>query len=318
MFSAQAWERLDEIATVRHHEDDEPASRDQLIELLPGARACITSWGVAQLDHDVVEAADSLELMAHMGSSVKRFLSDSLWERAIRVTSAGVTLARDVAETTLGLMIVGRKRIWPLARHVAAGGWREPEVWDRWSAHELNRSTVGIVGASNVGRHLIRLLEPFDTRILIADPYLSAAEASELGVEVVELDELVARADVVSLHCPETEATRHMISADLLQAMSDGTVLINTARGGLIDEQALIAELAKGRIFAFLDVTDPEPPATDSALRALPNVVITPHIAGCIGNCNAMGELAVEEIRRHLAGEPAVYEITRDMLDRIA
>ena len=318
MFSAEAWDRLDKIATVRHHEGDEPATRDELIELLPGARACITSWGVAQLDSKVVEAADSLELMAHMGSSVKRFLSDALWDRGIRVTSAGITLARDVAETTLGLMIVGRKRIWPLGNHVAAGGWREAEIWDRWSARELTRSTVGIVGASNVGRHLIELLEPFDTQILVTDPYLSAADAKDLGVEPVSLGELVARADVVSLHCPENDATRQMINADVLKQMRDGTILINTARGGLIDEEALIAELTAGRIFAFLDVTDPEPPAPNSALRTLPNAVVTPHIAGCIGDCNRMGELAVEEIRRHLVGEPPVYEITRDMLDRIA
>ena len=93
---------------------------------------------------------------------------------------------------------------------------------------------------------------------------------------------------------------------------------INTARGGLVDEAALINELKTGRIFAFLDATDPEPPAIDSQLRQLENVVVTPHIAGCIQNCNRMGELAVEVVRRHMAGEPEVYEIRSEMLDRIA
>jgi phosphoglycerate dehydrogenase-like enzyme len=100
--------------------------------------------------------------------------------------------------------------------------------------------------------------------------------------------------------------------------MGDGTVIINTARGSLIDEAALIDELSTGRLFAFLDVTDPEPPLSDSPLRLLDNVVVTPHIAGCVDNCNRMGELAVEELRRYFAGEPAVYEIRREMLDRIA
>ena len=109
-----------------------------------------------------------------------------------------------------------------------------------------------------------------------------------------------------------------MIDAEVLGSLQDGAVLINTARGGLIDEAALVAELSRGRIFAFLDVTDPEPPAADSPLRRLDNVVVTPHIAGCIENCHRMGELAVEEVRRHLAGEPPVYEIRPDMLDRIA
>ena len=134
----------------------------------------------------------------------------------------------------------------------------------------------------------------------------------------MEFAELLQRSDVVSLHCPENDATRHIIDGAALGQLKDGAVLINTARGGLIDEAALVAELRKGRIFAFLDVCDPEPPALDSPLRSLDNVVLTPHIAGCIDNCNRMGELAVEEIRRHLAGEPPIYQITQDMLDRIA
>ena len=109
-----------------------------------------------------------------------------------------------------------------------------------------------------------------------------------------------------------------MIGATELSRLGDGAVLINTARGGIIDEPALVDELATGRIFAFLDVTDPEPPAPDSPLRQLENAVITPHIAGCIDNCHRMGELAVEEVRRYLAGQPAVNEIRPDMFDRIA
>jgi phosphoglycerate dehydrogenase-like enzyme len=318
MFSDEAWKRLDEVATIVHHDGDEPATHDDLIALLPGTRACITSWGVAQLDQQVIAAADTLELMSHMGSSIKRFVSDALWDRGVRVTSAGITLARDVAETTLGMMIVGQKRIWPLGRHVSDGGWRDSPTWDSWKARELTRSTVGLIGASNVGRHVIDLLQPFETTILVADPFLSDDAAAELGVERTELEDLVARADVISLHCPENEHTRRMLDASMFARMKDGALLINTARGGLIDEAALISELEKGRIFAFLDVTEPEPPALDSPLRRLDNVVVTPHIAGCIENCNRMGELAVEEVRRHLAGEPAVYEIRRDMLDRIS
>jgi len=318
MFSPAAWDSLESFATITHHESAEPANKAELLELLPGAQGCITSWGVAQLDADVVEAAESLVAMAHMGSSVKRFVSDAVWERPIRVTSAGVTLARDVAETTLGLMIVGRKRIWPLGQHVRDGGWRDSPTWDRWDARELTRSTVGIVGASNVGRHVIELLAPFDTRILVSDPFLDSDQADALGVESVELDDLLAQCDVVSLHCPENEQTRNILNADNLGRLRDGAVLINTARGGLIDEAALIDELSTGRIFAFLDCTNPEPPEPDSRLRQLDNVVVTPHIAGCIENCNRMGELAVEELRRSVAGEPAIYEIRPEMLDRIA
>ena len=318
MFSAHALADLAAAAEIVHHDGHEPAAKQDLLTVLAGADSCITSWGVAQIDAEVVAAAPRLGHMAHMGGSVKRLVSGAVWERGIRVTSASITLARDVAETTLGLMIVGRKRIWPLGDHVRKGGWRDSPAWEMWDARELHRSTVGLIGAGNVGRHLIELLAPFSVTVLVADPYLSDGDAGSLGVQRVALAELMERSDVVSIHAPGTDQTRHLVDADLLGRLSDGAVLINTARGSIIDEATLVDELATGRIFAFLDVTDPEPPAPDSPLRRLENVVVTPHIAGCIEKCHRMGELAVEEVCRYLAGRPAVNEIRPDMLDRIA
>lgn len=318
MFSAAAWKVLDGFAAVIHHEGEEPANKEELIEVLAEADGCITSWGVAQLDEDVVTAAPNLKAMAHMGSSVKRFISPAFWERDIHLTSAGITLARTVAETTVGLMLVGMKRIWPLGQHVREGGWRDSPVWDRWYSKELFRKRVGIIGASNVGRQVIELLDPYDVEICVFDPYLPAEQAAQMGVQKVSLEKLVSEADIVSLHAPANSETYQMLNADRLKMMKDDALLINTARGTLIEEDALIAELEKGRFFAFLDVTDPEPPSPDSPLRQLPNVVVTPHIAGCIDNCNHMGELAVEELRRYFAGEQPVYQITRKKLERIA
>jgi phosphoglycerate dehydrogenase-like enzyme len=318
MFSQEAWDALDAFANVVHHPGDEPAEKAELMKLLADADACITSWGVAQLDADVMKAAPKLKAMAHMGSSVKRFVSDAFWQRNMHLTSTGIALANTVAETTLGLMIVGQKHIWQLAQHVRAGGWRESPVWDRWYASELYRKNVGIIGASHVGRHVIELLKPFKPYVLLYDPFVTAEEARKLGATKMELDELLKQSDVVSIHAPANQHTHHMLNAAGLALMKDDALLINTARGTLIDEQALIAELSKGRFFAFLDVTDPEPPAADSPLRTLDNVVVVPHIAGCIENCTMLGELAVEEIRRFFAGEPAVYQITPELFERIS
>jgi phosphoglycerate dehydrogenase-like enzyme len=318
MFSQQAWDALETFANVIHHPGDEPTEKDELIKLLKDADAVITSWGVAQLDVDVMKAAPNLKAMAHMGSSVKRFVSDAFWQRNMHLTSTGIALARTVAETTLGLMIVGQKRIWQLAQHVRDGGWRDAPVWDRWYACELYRNNVGIIGASNVGRHVIELLKPFKPNVLLFDPFVTAEEAQKLGATKVELEELLSQSDVVSIHAPANAQTHHMLNAAGLALMKDNALLINTARGTLIDEQALIGELQKGRFFAFLDVTDPEPPAADSPLRTLDNVVVVPHIAGCIDNCTMLGELAVEEIRRFFAGEPAVYQITPELFERIS
>jgi phosphoglycerate dehydrogenase-like enzyme len=310
LFSPAAREALAALADVVHHPGLEPATKDDLLALLPAADGCLTSWGVARLDADVVAAAPRLQIMAHMGSSVSRFVSGALWQRGIRVTTAAPALARDVAVTALGLMIVGLKRIWPLGQHVRDGGWRESAYWP---SRELYGKAVGIVGASHVGRHVIDLLRPFGARVLLYDPYVSPDEAARLGVTKVELDELLRQADVVSLHAPAKPETHH-----LLALMKDDALLINTARGMLIDEAALVAELRRGRFFAFLDVTEPEPPAADSPLRHLDNVVVTPHLAGCIEDCGRLGEMAVEELRRHFAGEPPLYEVTADMLARIA
>ncbi|HMR64644.1 MAG TPA: hydroxyacid dehydrogenase, partial [Anaerolineae bacterium] len=233
----------------------------------------------------------------------------------VHVTTAAPALAEDVAITTLGLMIVGMKRIWPLGQHVHQGGWRESPAWP---SRELRHKVVGLVGASHVGRHLIRLLKPFEVQILLVDPYVSAEQAAALGVDSVPLEEMLPRADIVTLHAPAKPETHHLLDAGRLALMKDEALLINTARGTLIDEAALIAELSRGRFFAFLDVTEPEPPAIDSPLRRLDNVVIVPHLAGCIEDCSHLGEMAVEELRRFFAGEPPLYQVKPDMMGRIA
>ncbi len=316
MFSDKAWEQLESLATLVHHPGQEAATKQDLIALLPGADACITSWEVARLDGDVVEAAQELKFIVHLGGSVKRYLSDAVWERKIQVSSTSAALAIDVAETTLALILIGLKRAWPLAKTVQEGGWRNSP---HWPAGETFGRTVGIVGAGAVGRHVIKLLQAFDVEILVYDSYLQEGDLKQANVMQVELDELLMRADVVSLHVPGNPSTRHMLDSDRLSLMKDDAVLVNTARGSLIDEEALARQLRhRDHFFAFLDVTDPEPPAPDSPLRHLPNVVVTPHIAGCIRNCARMSEWAAEELRRFFAGEPLRNPIDPEQFDRMA
>jgi phosphoglycerate dehydrogenase-like enzyme len=146
------------------------------------------------------------------------------------------------------------------------------------------------------------------------DPYMSDEAAKCLGAHKAELDDLLRQCDVLTLHAPSLPETEHLIDARRLALMKDDALIVNTARGSLFDESALVAELCKGRFFAFLDVTDPEPPAADSPLRSLPNVVVTPHLAGCIENCTRMSEMAAEELRRFFAGEPPLYQVTPERL----
>jgi phosphoglycerate dehydrogenase-like enzyme len=178
---------------------------------------------------------------------------------------------------------------------------------------------IGLVGASTIGRLVIERLRSLDVEVVVADPYLTATEAMVLGVELVDVDELLATSDVVSLHAPLLASTRHMIGVDQLATMRDGAWLLNTARGGLVDTDALTAELVSGRLNAFVDTPDPEPLPSGSPLYDLPNVILTPHIAGAMGSeVSRMGDLAVTEVERFVADLPPLHAVTRDALDRIA
>jgi phosphoglycerate dehydrogenase-like enzyme len=189
----------------------------------------------------------------------------------------------------------------------------------KWQVTDVGKR-VGLVGASHVGRLVIERLAPYDLSLAVYDPYLSAADAAALGVELVaDLDELCAGVDVLSLHAPDVEATKGMIGARQLSLLRDGATFINTARPALVDTRALEAELRSGRIAAILDVTDPEPLPVDHELLRLPNVFVTPHVAGAAGTeLTRLADLAVEEVERHVAGLPPRYPVTAADLDRIA
>jgi phosphoglycerate dehydrogenase-like enzyme len=162
---------------------------------------------------------------------------------------------------------------------------------------------------------VIRLLRAYPRlRVLVYDPYLRAADAKSLGVESVTLEE-VCRCDVLTVHGPTTAETTQMLNAKTLALLPDHAVLLNTSRGTLIDEAALVAEVRRRPLYVYLDVTDPEPPAPGSPITREPNIILTPHIAGAMGQARRdMGRMAIEETLRFLGGEPLQHEVTREML----
>jgi len=316
LFTEEALARLRELGQVVINPGQERPTAEETIKLIKGARACVTSWGCQPMTAQILDAAPELGIIVYAAGSVKPIVTDAVWERGITVTSSAALIAVNVAEMTVGCLILGLKNVWGLAQVTRSGGWRE----ERESARSrvLNQATIGIIGAGHIGRKVLEYLRPFEVKeILLYDPYWTAEELAKRGATKVSLEELLRRSDAVTLHAPALPATRHMLGGEELRMMKDDAVLINTSRGQNMDQQALIAELEKGRLFAFLDVTDPEPLSLDSPLRALPNVVLTPHVAG--GGANPrMGDHALEELRRFFAGEPPLHEVTREMLDRMA
>ena len=179
--------------------------------------------------------------------------------------------------------------------------------------------TIGIVGASHVGRLVIEYLKPFDLRVLLYDPYVTPLAARELGANKVGLSELMSASDVVSLHAPLLKDTQLMIGARELSLMGDNATLINTARGGLIDQNALLAELMKGRLFAVLDTTDPEVLPPNSPFYQLSNVFLTPHIAGSLGDeTQRLTDYIVAEVERFSNDRALKHLVRREQLARLA
>ena len=279
----------------------------------------VTGWGCPTISPELIASAPNLRLIAHAAGTVKFLLDLTVFASGIRVTNAVDANAVPVAEFALAAIIFANKRVFEFQ------GLYRRDPTRRLSRALMDepignyRRTVGIVGASRIGRRLIKLLAPLDYSVLLYDPFVRRDDELRAQVELVELDQLFARSDVISLHAPSLPSTRAMVGRHQLGLMQNGACLINTARGALIDEAALIAELETGRISAVIDVTHPEIPPPGSPLYSLPNVFLTPHIAGAIGTERLrLGELIVDEIDRFVAGEPMLFEVEPALLERLA
>jgi phosphoglycerate dehydrogenase-like enzyme len=314
-------EHLERLAALCRVPDPEPLANfddGRAKSLLAEAEILLTSWGVPRLDESALARAPRLRVVMHAAGTVKNHVTSACFERGVRVVSAAAANALPVAEFTLAAILFSGKRAFRLQRRYRElRGFR---IWANEVPEPSNyRKVVGVVGASRIGRRVIGLLAPFDFEVLVHDPFLDAAEARTLGAEPVELDALLARSDVVSLHAPAVPATRGMLDARRIALLRDGATLINTARGQLVDSAALERELVSGRIDAVIDTTDPEVLPTESPLYELDNVFLTPHIAGALDTERArMVDLALDEIERFVRGEPLRHEVRAEDWDRIA
>lgn len=319
VFDAGSLERLarscDVVQAAPLEEFDSRRARAVLgqIEIL------VTGWGCPVVTREVVEAAPKLRLIAHAAGTVKFTLDPEVYAAGIKVTNAADANAVPVAEYTLAAIIFANKRLFQMRdRYRDDPSWR-PAFEPIDDAIGNYRRTVGLVGASRIGRKVAKFLTGFDLTVLLSDPMVQPGDPITEIAELVGLDTLMARSDVVSLHAPSLPSTRGMIGAAQLKLMQDGAAFINTARGDLVDEAALIAELQTGRIHAVIDVTDPEVPARGSPLYSLPNVFLTPHVAGALGAERLrLGQLAIDEVERFVAGKPLEFEVEQAQLERSA
>lgn len=314
----QTLTELCSFAEVSLNDDGHNWSEDELSSRLPGVDALLCSWGTALLTPALLDSADRLCLIAYAAGSVKYFVTDAVYDRGIRVTHAAPRIADSVADISLLLAMMGLRKPQDFDRRLKAGEhWPEKRLVD---TYEIRGKRVGLLGLGYVGRKAARLFQAVGAKVWGYDPYVSEADASQIGVRKVELDELLSSCKVISVHLPITEETHHLLGATELGLIQDGAVFINTARAWVVDQAALLAELEQGRFWAALDVFDKEPLPTDSPFRKLDNVLLTPHIAGLTRDAHyGLTREMVSEIKRLLVdGEPLRHEITRERLAKMA
>jgi phosphoglycerate dehydrogenase-like enzyme len=285
-------------------------------DILAQAEVLFGGWGTPRLDAELLAAAPRLRHVFYGAGSVRGIVSDAFWERGLTITSSYAANALPVAEYALAQILFSLKLGWRYAREVRALG-KYPA---RFPVPGAFGTTVGLVSLGMIGSLVAQYLQPFAVKVLAYDPFCTTERARELGVTLVTLEELFARSQVVSIHTPWLKETENLLRGHHFAALPPDATVINTSRGAVVCESELIAVLQqRPDLQAVLDVTYPEPPVAGSPLYALPNVVLTPHIAGSMDReCARMGQYVVDELTRYLAGAPFRWAITREAAARMA
>ena len=290
---------------------DDPSVIDHLAEI----EVLITGWGAPRLDGPALARLPRLSAVVHCAGTVRPVVSEELWNRGVAVSTSADLNAEPVAEFTFAAIVMAGKK----APFLATDARRHREDW----SYRANRGplsnvglTIGLIGFSRIGRRVAEMVRTLhDVTCLVVDPIVDPAEIIASGALPVSLEEMLPRVDVLSIHAPELPSTLQMIGAAQLAALPDQSCVINTARGSLIETEALEAECVAGRLYAILDVTDPEPLPADSPLYDLPNVMLTPHIAGSLDTeATRMSAAALDELERFVRGLPLARQITRSEL----
>ena len=283
--------------------------------LLSDVEIIFSGWGAPNFDQEYLSRTPKLKILFYGAGSIRGIVSDGFWERGIRVTSAWGANAVPVVEYTIAAIIFCLKRAF---QHQLQ--FRMTKTMTHLSVPGAYGSTVGIISLGMIGKQLVTKLKNFDMNILAYDPYVSISQEKELGIHLVSLSEIFQFSDVVSLHTPWLPETEGMITGDHFSCMKENACFINTARGAVVKEDEMIKVLrSRPDLFVVLDVTNPEPPNEKSELFELSNVFLTPHIAGSLDReCLRMGDIIVAELKRYLAGEPLLYEITKERAQFLA
>jgi len=262
----------------------------------------VTGWGTATLTMEGYRASPDLKYLCHCAGTVRKIVERDVIEAGLLVSNWGPLPARTVAEASLMMVLAALRKVSGFVRLMDAGGWRT----DDFTGASLFGRKVGLHGLGVIAQEFVRLLRPFGVAISAYSPHCPDEVFERLGVRrETSLATLYANSDVVSIHASNTPENYHVVNGEILDGMQDGAVLVNTARGAIIDQAALAEKLRQGKIWAALDVYEEEPLPGDSPLRGLPNVLLLPHQAGPTADRRKdMGRHALENLTRYVNGQP--------------
>ena len=322
-------ERLEHVADFRWQEfneetswDSPPESSEQVLKefakFAEDLDALIVCHGSPRVEESLLASSRRLTLVGELEGDrfAQRIDVEAAIKRKVNAVDTTHGSSYPVSEWALGMMLIGLRNAGAHFRRLESGElWGTPEQRD--SAPEFARNeeltgrTVGLIGAGYIGRRLIELLKPFNVRILAHDPYLSADLAVSLGFTLTSLEAVLSEPEVVVCLAPLTPGTRGMLGRNEISSLRSGAVFVNVSRGLIVDSEALVERLAVGDITACLDVFDPEPIPVDSPIRAMPNVFLTPHIAGTTKRSyTRFFTEMVNELERHFAGHETLHNLT--------
>lgn len=278
------------------------------------------TWGMPVLSAELLAAAPKLQAVFYGAGSIRGFVTDAFWDRNLPITSAFAANSVPVAEWTVAQIVLGLKRAFPLSRRYCEV--KDIATLDQ-EAHRMTGmfgSTVGLVSYGSIARLVRRFLRAYSVKVATFDPFLSDADAEREEVIRMDLSQLFEECDLVSVHTPWLPETEGLIQGNHIRRMKPHSTFLNTSRGAVVDEPGLTeALLERPDIQAFLDVTWPEPPVADSPFWTLPNLWLTPHLAGSLGQeCGRMGKYMVEEFNRFITDQPLEWGITRERFKTMA
>ena len=312
-FTKENIELLESVSEVIWYEGDAKPTAEEVLKQIEDCDVYMTLWGSPRLDAEILQKAPSIRLLTHLAGTVVPFVSDAMWEKGVRAISGNDYFAESVAEGTLAYMLTALRNIPYYSRRL-----KEDRIWKESAdfTRGLAGKTVGLVSYGAIAKYLVRLLSVFRVRIKVYDIVpLPAEDVERYGLEQASLEEIFSGCDIISVHTPLFDATRHLIGAELLASIKEGALFLNTSRGAVIDQEALERELEGGRFSAVLDVYDPEPPTKyPTRLFDLPNVIMMPHHAGPTVDLRAFitRELILESAAFINEQKPLIHEITRE------